>query len=250
MTQKLKKPWVPNRQAFEFLLISVAVTAGLLLPGCQSGPSVRSGGEPGASNLARIILPDASIQGQPASLALDTGASTTALFSSAAERLGLKVFPPPPGLAQVRPGVIAPGLSEPVEVKVGREILTAQLPVYPQTGPGQRLAGEDSRRDGLIGWPEVKGNLLQIDAARRTIKVLDSLPADLGGWMKLKVRPDPILLLEIPQPDGTTSVIVVDTGSPMGLTVPPPVWLRRSFMLGVSTRCSASLSFRKEDVSS
>ena len=69
-----------------------------------------------ASNVAeqRVVVASASINGHPARMFLDTGASSTVLFDSGVKRLGLK------------PGEI----SDPVPITIDGQTFTAPLPIF------------------------------------------------------------------------------------------------------------------------
>jgi hypothetical protein len=54
---------------------------------------------------------------------------------------------------------------------------------------------------------------------------VEKLPPETAGWLKLKVIPNPWLLLEIPMADGKTGTLEVDTGSVFGVEMPPEQWL-------------------------
>ena len=77
---------------------------------CLSTLTVRAGDE-------RILL-DATINGKPARLVFDTGASDLVLFRRGAERLGLKVTEPPRDI-QVAPGEVTVGRSEECDFVLG-----------------------------------------------------------------------------------------------------------------------------------
>lgn len=82
-----------------------------------------------------------------------------------------------------------------------------------------------SPADGLVGWPEIKDNILVFDADQRTIHSVDQLPPETAGWLKLKVIPNPWLLLEIPMENDKTGTLEVDTGSVFGVAMPPEQWM-------------------------
>ena len=191
---------------------AVALAAVLALVGCAS-----------EAPTTVVVFPRASINGEPTQLQLDTGSSTTWLLSAGAKRAGLKFAPPPPDdVAQSVKGGIDMGLSDPTVVTVGTETFTAQLPVWKPSWLIRTLIDWDA--DGLIGWPEIRDNILVFDSEQRTIRGVDTLPPETAGWLKLKVRPDGVLLLETPLPGGKTGVILVDTGSPLGVGLSSEQW--------------------------
>ncbi len=166
-----------------------------------------------ASNVSesRVVVSSASINGHPARMFLDTGASSTVLFDSGAKRLGVK------------PGEI----SEPVPITIDGQTFTAPLPIFrPQVQWYYRLAFSkpENSLEGLVGWPEIRDNILVFDADTRTVRRADELPPETAGWLKLKVIPDSWLLLEVPLERGKTGIVEVDTGSPFALQMAPRQW--------------------------
>ncbi len=76
----------------------------------------------------RILL-EATINGKPARLALDTGASHLILFKRGAERLGLKVTKPPRE-GQQAPGQVPLGRTEPCDCVLGTSRARTSLGVF------------------------------------------------------------------------------------------------------------------------
>ena len=158
----------------------------------------------------RVVFPKASINGHAALMDLDTGSSSTVLFAARAGRLGLK----------------SAEISEPTPVTIAGQTFTAPIPMYrfPWLYRLVFMTRKGSSLDGLVGWPEIRDNILVFDADRRTVRSVDQLPPETAGWLKLKVVPNRWLLLEIPMADGKTGTMEVDTGSPFGIEMPPGQW--------------------------
>jgi len=115
---------------------------------------------------------------------------------------------------------VAPGSTQPTQVEVLGQTFTAplkvlELPWY--------ISGPDGV-DGLVGWTQIRDNILKFDGSQRTISAMESLPPETAGWLKLKVRQNPHLLLEIPMSDGNTALVLVDTGNPIGVSLSPTLW--------------------------
>jgi hypothetical protein len=187
-----------------WLFLAVLTAAAFLLVGCASEPAT-----------TRVVFTRLAINGQPVRMMLDTGAASSVLYSPAANRVGLN-FTPPPRDAVAGNFEIATGMSAPARVTACGQAFTARLPVY--TLPAASI------EDGIIGWPEVRDNILAFDSAHRTIRGMAQLPGETAGWLKLKVRPYGTLLLETPLSNGKTGVILVDTGAPQGVQLPPAQW--------------------------
>jgi hypothetical protein len=188
-------------KALRALSHSLVVSA-LVVAGCATHTSA-----------PRIIVPTAAVNGRPARLALDTGASSTVLFESGARRLGLK----------------SAEMSPPVPVTVDGQSFTAPLPIFrPRIQWYFRPAfiKAEGSLDGLIGWPEIRDNILVFDADQRTVRRVDQLPPETTEWLKLKVLPDSWLVLEIPLADSKTGTLEIDTGSPFAVQMPPRQWMQ------------------------
>ncbi|MGD0814201.1 MAG: aspartyl protease family protein [Verrucomicrobiota bacterium] len=169
----------------------------------------------------RVVFANLAINGRPVHMMLDTGAASTLLYSAAAKRVGLEFTPP---RRDITPGMfeVVAGMSEPVRVSVGTQTFTSPLPVF-ILPPSSRLPSA-MMEDGVIGWPEVRDNILVFDAAHHTVRSVARLPKETDGWLKLKVLPRSTLLLETPLSDGKRGVILVDTGAPQGVQLSPARW--------------------------
>ena len=135
-----------------------------LLCGCGSIPE------------GNAVFPDATIGGQPASVLLDTGSDGATIMKDGADRLKLKVTP----AAYSAADSAAMGLTDPARLAVGTQTITTQIPVY---------RDDDLGFDMLIGWPQVRDNILVFDGVRRTVDAVDQVPAEACGWLQLKIFP-------------------------------------------------------------
>ena len=184
---------IPARQMS--FLVWLAVMA-VVLAGCASHPPD-----------TRVVYSKASINAHPARLWLDTGSSCTTLFPMGARRLGLK----------------SPEMSEPTAISLDGQTLTAPVSIFHFPLSLRLLAITHlwSPPDGVVGWPDIRDNILVFDADRRTVRSVPQLPSETAGWLKLKVVPGDWLFLEIPMADGKTGTAEVDTGSDLGLEMSP-----------------------------
>ncbi len=187
------------------------LAAAFLFAGCVSEPAT-----------PRVVFTKLAINGQPVQMMLDTGAASTVLYSAAANRVGLNFAPPRHDVVAGAFEIIV-GMSEPAQVTAGAQPFTARLPVF-TLPPSSRLPSSASGEDGVIGWPEVRDNILVFDAAHRTVRSVAQLPEETSGWLKLKVRPHSTLLLETPLSNGKAGAILVDTGAPQGVQLTPAKW--------------------------
>jgi lipoprotein NlpI len=171
---------------------------------------------------SRAYLPNFTVNGQPAAMMVDTGATSSFLFDSSVPWLDLEFTPAPAPNPKIAPAAesAALGLSAVAQVKVGLDSFSAPFEIFSgdlwNTTFPQKL-------DGAIGWPEIRANLLVFDSASHTLSAPDTLP-DTTGWLKFTVHPANVLLLEVPQPDGQTGLLLVDTSRPGGIALLPPQW--------------------------
>lgn len=130
-----------------------------------------------------------------------------------ADRLKLKVTP----AAYSAADSAAMGLTDPARLAVGTQTITAQIPVY---------RDDDLGFDMLIGWPQVRDNILVFDGVRRTVDAVDQVPAEACGWLQLKIFQynRRSLYLEVPLRDGRTGRILVDSGDVSGVALPAAQW--------------------------
>jgi len=190
------------------LLASACAVCGLSFPRLQNY-------EAGMDAAGKRFVVHATINGKPATLALDTGAEGLVLFKPAAERLGLKLSGIPSDLG--RQNGKFPVL----------ETMPYDVTLFNTTGKLSLFVADFSVRmdvDGIAGWPLFKNSTFQIDAAGRVVKSLPEVPQDARQWTKLRVRrASNVLCLEIP---GTheNGVILIDTGSYGGVSLNAQRW--------------------------
>jgi hypothetical protein len=161
----------------------------------------------------RIVVEGAKINGAAVRLFLDTGADRMVLFSSSAERLGLKVSPVR-GLWRQRLYTATEkctvdfwGFSQKERIPV------IFIPAYLHaTG------------DGVVGWGDVSDKVLVFNTLSNTVKLVRKVPEETAQWVKLKLGIwYDILALKAPD-HGKTGIIVVDTGSASGVGLPARRW--------------------------
>jgi hypothetical protein len=106
-------------------------------------------------------------------------------------------------------------MTDPLQITVGNQTLNSPLPVVD-------MAYADF--DVLLGWPEVRDNILDFDSSTHVVRRLEALPAETAAWMKFKIHPGDLLELETPLPNGKIGILEVDTGFPAGVILPPAAW--------------------------
>jgi len=195
---------VKTKYELPLALLAGAIAA-FIFSGCSEIPPTR------------VEVPNVTINGYPVPMTLDTGAGGLLLTQSGANQAGLKYDSPPRAATLVINDMTAT-FSEPTRIQAGGREVTMPITVLPLPWYMRwPLAGDFT---GLFGWDTIKDNILVFDSDRHVITVVDELPAETADWLKLKVHPDGNLVLETLLPDGKTGLILVDTGSPLGLGLP------------------------------
>ena len=204
--------------AISALAVAVALLLGLARARLQSAPDT-------SATLPWVYFHNLTINGRPAQLILDTGAGFASLGSTSANRLGVKAELPQPGESQfvMKYGAGVWIWSDPISMAFGDQTFTAPFYIRSESSA---LDGFDSGYgiDGAIGWQEVRDNILVFDPRRHTIRAVEKLPDVTAGWLKLHVRPDQYLLIDLPLPSGKTGTVLVDTGFQIGVGLPREEW--------------------------
>ena len=189
------------------MLVVISLFMGVF---CLWAPAVHAADE-------RILL-DATVNGKPARLVFDTGASHLILFRKGAERLGLKVSEPPQDV-KVAPGEVPVGKTEDCDFVLGTTRTRTSFRVFEP--PSFLHMGVD----GAIGWQPIRYNIIQIDAGLKKATWLAEAPPEADTWLKFRIRSQSrILCLEIPGQGENPGVISVDTGSSCGVALSPERW--------------------------
>src|ERR1041384_5366408 len=161
---------------------------------------------------------DAKINGKPARLCFDSGSGSMVLFREAAQRFGLRVFEASTNAATA-PGKVAMGTSEECVLNLEGEEHKTRFRVVDIPG----YVNMDA--DGVVGWRNVRGNVLSIDAVARRITFLPRVPRRVSSWVRLAfVTNSDSLSLEIPHTDDNKGIVCVDTGTDMGVMLTSPQW--------------------------
>jgi hypothetical protein len=122
-----------------------------------------------------------------------------------------------------RLGLKSADISEPTAISLNGQTLTAPVSIFsfPWSLRLMTMTHLWSPPDGVVGWPDIRDNILVFDADRRTVRSVPQLPPETADWLKLRVVPGDWLFLAIPMADGKTGTAEVDTGSDLGLEMTP-----------------------------
>lgn len=195
---------------FPFRLSASLFLVALIFAGCASP-------EPSAE----VDFVNATINQKPAKLIMDTGSDSSLIFRPG--RVGLEPAIDAHDLQVNAVSMDIFGESAPAHLVFGGQSLTAPLPVMDLPW-FVRWVTVFMDSDGLISWPEVRDNILVFDAAKHVVRAVPELPPETASWLQLKVRRSGPLTLEIPLADGSTGTLLVDTGQPYGISLPPKSW--------------------------
>ena len=164
------------------------------------------------------IWVDAKINGEPVRFILDTGLDAPiVLFSSTAQRLGLKITPPDSN-GHFKPGEVPLGTTEICNLDVGRTNVRTSFNVI------EMPAFLPPSFNGVFGWPLISKNIIHIDAANSIAEDLQNVPSD-PIWIQLHLWTNSdYLCLKIPDKKGAKAIICVDTGASDGIGLAPQIW--------------------------
>lgn len=168
-----------------------------------------------SSLVEHILFAQATLNGRPAHIAMDTGSSVINMWSSVAQRLDVKTK--------------IPAEKSHVSTDGNPSALagSARLSLNGQDGetPFVLLSWNSGKTDydGVVGWPQLRDNIIVFNPAQHAVTTVNKLP-DVSGWIKLKIHPADILTLEWPLPDGHVGEMVVDTGAVEGVQLSPSLW--------------------------
>jgi len=163
------------------------------------------------------LLVHAQINGHPVVLALDTGAEETAIFKRTAKRLNLKLTAPPADTKSI-PGKLTVSRTEPCTLLLGNmkvpdlELAVAEAPAF-----------VNLQIDGVLGWWNVKNQIIAIDADSKSGFVLPQLPKDIAEWTQWNLRRDS-RILELQLPGQPAEFVPIDTGSDSGIGLGEARW--------------------------
>ncbi len=173
------------------------------------------------SALDDYIILNAKINGQTVHLAIDTGAEYSLLFSKTAKQLGLNVTAPPKPPKPQR-GKVPFSLSDECTFSTDNSPeIKLRFPVIelPPTGSFTPLGG-------VIGWAQIKNNILWFDVDARQLDGLDKLPDNIDTWSKYDIFDYPkfrVLLITIGEQENK-GFVLIDTGNPKGISINARLW--------------------------
>ncbi len=165
----------------------------------------------------RITIP-AKINGEAVQLTFDTGAQYHVLFHRAADRLGLKVTPPPADYTPP-PGLVTGGVVEPCRLEIGTSAAqvgfrAVKIPAFLRPGA-----------DGVLSWHGLTDTIIAIVWDRKEAGSLAAVPEPARRWLKAPLRPkDWMLGVTLAGEDGQEQAVYIDTGFSSGACLSGKRW--------------------------
>ncbi|MCG6156381.1 aspartyl protease family protein [Rubinisphaera margarita] len=159
------------------------------------------------------ILVNARINEQPVRLLYDTGASFSAILSSAAERLKIEIDAQrEQQLGNYRVPI---GRTAPVEFAMFGQTMTTPLRVV--------VSPRKAPFDGVLSWRNVNSAHVLIDGYDRRVLTLNRLPE--RGWQRWQLEAENSQLFFAVTHEGKEmGRVFVDTGTSCGLRLSPQLW--------------------------
>jgi len=168
----------------------------------------------------RILL-DAKINGKRARLVFDSGSEDFILWRQTVKRLGIKFTAPITNMT-LTSGEVPSGFTEPCALWLEGMEGTTRFRVI--NIPDYIYTNADSY-DGVVGWWNLMGNILQVDANRMSLTPLAKIPKKIKGWTQFQIDTNSsILKLEMPSREDPDGYAFIDTGSDFGVEIPEKQW--------------------------
>jgi hypothetical protein len=170
----------------------------------------------------RIWL-DASIDDKKADLVLDTATGYSIVYREAAKRLSLDFTGLSVEERRSCPDIVF-ARTKPYSLRfkgtsVSVRFFVAELPT------NQVARARDKMGDGILGWHDLRQNIVRLDTRTSTLTTPSELPQDVGKWTRIDVTTNALpLIFSIPAEEGKPLNILVDTGCPFGVELAPQRW--------------------------
>ena len=163
------------------------------------------------------------INGFPARMQFDTGASEAVLFSNKLARFHLHFVSLPEAERQHYPPIVS-GKTEPCDLGLGNKTNKAEFIVC--NNPPEYPPAEDTG-DGVLGWSNLRSNAIALNVGTSGLTILPHLPSDIAGYIPFSIDTNATVLTLTRTLNTRRGIrILVDTGASLGLRLPPAKWKR------------------------
>jgi aspartyl protease len=160
------------------------------------------------------------IRDTPVNLLLDTGTEAPFLWQSTVDKLKLVIDAPAPTTTPL-PNKINATLTKKYRLDlwgVSQKTFFAVVQIPPDML-------DDGEADGILGWPNLARSITAVDAYHCSAVPLKSVPKLNAEWHRTRIlRGCDTLVLEMPNVHGSTTRLIVDTGTRAGVELPPSQW--------------------------
>jgi hypothetical protein len=131
----------------------------------------------------------------------------------------LSISKPMDGSEPLSPGLVLAGWTEKCSLALGTSTNRVVFKV---------LRVSDDRKpdfDGAVGWVTLKRNTIVIDAVKGEMTTIKRVPKEAKTWTRFHITTNPrVLALNMPARDGHKFMVVLDTGSYLGVGLSPVRW--------------------------
>jgi len=173
----------------------------------------------------RILFNNASINGTPARLVLDTGSAYMVIFEDSAKHAGMEIFLRAPPTVDQRFETVTLALAKPARINLGGGDFSVQPLVGNLAKFSIMVAADNARIDGLISWPEVQDNVLIFDGPEHKIQSVKVVPTDAKeNWPAFAIGRSEQLTLKTKLANGQLGTLLIDSGAYFGVALPPAQW--------------------------
>jgi len=195
-----------------------------LRPGVLSAIALLAAGCADDHPSTRILFKDATVNGVPQRLALDTGSASMMIFEDSSKHANMEIFLRAPPTLDKDFEMVTGALAKPARVNLGGGDFTIQPLVGNLAKFSIMVSADNSRLDGFVSWPEVRDNILIFDGPQHELHSVAEVPPEVRNWPKFTIGHENQFTLKTPLANGQLGTILIDTGAYDGVALPPAQW--------------------------
>ena len=173
----------------------------------------------GAQDTAERIWVKGEVNGNPVQFCFDTGSMFSVLTRQTVQKLGLQLMPPHTNAYFY----VSEGKQQHFDITE-----ECTLKVGPFEGPFNFAVldfPDLAEADCILAWSVVTNRIVSIDAMSGGVSFREKVPPVAADWPHLPaVMVYTGLALKIPHENGTSGLLLVDTGIDRGVALPPKAW--------------------------
>ena len=198
-----------------------------------------------AQQVRESIFVLGEVNGNTVHFDFDTGAGCSLLMRQTVQKLGLELTPSRTNFPLIVAGGRRQYLDTTKEYSLKVGIIEGPTVFAVLDAP----AWAEADFEGILGWTTVTNCIVNIDAMSGGVSFLGEVPQMATHWAHVPAVPVYTgLALKIPHGDGTSGLLIVDTGSDRGVALPPSAWRKwlnahENAPLALETFCTPSDGF-------